>query len=959
MVSREVTASGQGVPVKVHFTVLGPVRAWRDGIELDPGPAQQRAMLGLLLTQAGRSVPLGEIVNVLWGDKPPASAVNVVHRYVGMLRRLLEPTLAAREEGRWLIRRSGGYRLDVGPDEVDLLSFRRMTEEARRSRMSGDLGTALKRLTEALALWQGPAAAGIPADVRAHPAFTALDREQLATVQEAADLALSQGAAHHVLAQLWETAARHPLDEPVQARLVLALAAAGRQAEALETWHAVRSHLADELGISPGAELRAAQKQILNRQVAPALISTGTAPASETPTKAPMQLPPDLVAFAGRRADLARALALLPEDGRSPKTVIIGVISGMGGIGKSTLAVHLAHQVARRFPDGQLYVNLRGFDPNGSVLDPEEALRGFLAALGVPPHRIPSGLDAQGALYRSLLADRQVLIVLDNARDAEQIRPLLPGNSDCLVVTTSRDRLIGLVAAEGAHPLTMDPLSADEAREMLVRRLGVDRVVSSPDAVDEIIARCAGLPLALTVVAARAAAHPHLPLTATAGELRVADGSLGAFVGSDPGGDVRSVFSWSYGRLGPDAARLFRLISVHPGPDITVPAAAGIAGMPVGKAGRLLTGLTMAHLLTEHAPGRYTCHDLLRAYANELAHAHDSEAERRAATHRVYDHYLRTAHAAGRLYSPYWRTTTLPATAPGVAAETFEDDRQALAWFNREHLVLMSVIDQTVREGFDTHAWQLAWTLERFFDRQGHWRDFLTAQRAGLSAAIRTGHRDAQAHLHRGLARASARLGRYDDANVHVQQALHLFDELDDRSGLAHAHRCHGWILDQQGRYEEALDAAGRALDLYQSVGDHVAGGSALHALGWTHALLGNHRQATTYFEQALATTDKHHNRYGAGGTLDSLGYAHHHLGDHSQAIACYEEALQLYRDIGDRYQEAGTLRRLGETYLATGDRGTTRTVWHQALAILDAADPLAAEEVRAKLRRIDRPAGR
>ncbi|GAA2213860.1 BTAD domain-containing putative transcriptional regulator [Nonomuraea monospora] len=936
----------------VRFTVLGPVRAWRDGVELAAGPPQQRAMLALLLAQAGRPVSLSEIVHVLWGKNPPVSAVNVVHRYVGMVRRLLEPALAVREEGRWLVRDRGGYRLDVGPGEVDLLSFRRLAEDARRRRANGAAHAALKLMTEALALWHGPAAAGIPADVRSHPTFTALDREQLAAVQEAADLALELGAADQVLAQLWETAARHPLDEPVQARLILALGAGGRQAEALETWHAVRARLARELGAGPGPELRAAQRRILHGQAAPPAqrrILHGQA----APAPGPMRLPPDLATFAGRRAGLAKALALLlAEDGRSPA---VGVISGMGGIGKSTFAIHLAHQVAHRFPDGRLYVDLRGHAPNGSALAPGEALRGLLEALGVTPHRIPDGLDARAALYRSLLSGRRALIVLDDARDAEQVRPLLPGSSGCLVLTTSRTGLFGLIA-EGAHPLAIDPLPADEARELLARRLGADLAASSPEAVDRIVARCAGLPLALAVVAARAADRP---LTAVAAELRVADGSLGAFSGPAADGDVRAVFSWSYRVLSPAAARLFRLLAAHPGPDLGVAAAASVAGMPVGHARGLLTELTSACLLTEHSPGRYTCHELLRAYATELTHAHDTEAERRAAAHRVFDHYLRTAHAAGRLYSPYWRTTTLPAARPGVAAETFEDDREALAWFNREHLVLTSMIDQAVREGFDTHAWQLAWALERFFDRQGHWHDFLAAQRAGLAAAVRVGHRGARAHLHRGLARAAARLGRFDDANTHVQRALSLFDELDDLPGLAHAHRCHGWILDQQGRHEAALDAAKHALDLYQAIGDRVAGGSALHALGWTHALLGDLRRATAYFEQALATTDESRDRYGAGGTLDSLGYAHHHLGDHSQAIACYERALRLYRDVGDRYQEAGTLRRLGETYLAAGDRGTTRAVWRQAAAILDAADPPAAEEVRAELRRIDHAAGR
>ncbi|MEU6256233.1 BTAD domain-containing putative transcriptional regulator [Streptomyces sp. NPDC047043] len=957
----------------MRFEVLGPVRVWRDGKEVALGAAQQRLLLAQLMAHAPGPVVMEELQHALWGESPPSSPANAVYRHIGVLRRLLEPGLPVRAPGRWLIRDAGGYRLHATPETLDLLRFREVVGRARQRGIRG-AEAAVPLLLEALNLRTGPVAGGVPVEARSHPVFNALEREYLAVVKEAADAALATGRAGQLLAVLHRAAAEHLLDEPLQALLVRALAATGQRAAALEAWQRVRARLTTELGVEPGPELRAAQQEILREDArtnpsAPSLPSgpdhgARSAPARLTvvpdtaaavtsrpaaPFVHPAQLPADLAAFAGRRSELAHVAQLSAKDATGTR---IAVISGMGGIGKTTLAVRWAHRAAHRFPDGQLYVNLRGFDPGGIPADPAQVLRGFLEALGVPAQRIPAGADAQAGLYRSLLARRRVLILLDNALDTEQVRPLLPGSPGCLVVVTSRDRLLGLVTAEAARPLALDRLPAAEARESLTRRLGADRVLADPEAVEEIVTRCGGLPLALAVVATRAAAHPHFPLAAIADELRTAHGSLDAFTDADPAGDVRAVLSWSYRALSPGAARLLRLLSLHPGPDVSLPAAAAVAGEDLVAVRRLLAELTRAHLLTEHVPGRYACHDLLLTYAAERVTAEEGAGEREAAVRRLLDHYLHTAHAAGRVYSPFWRLHPLPAAAPGAHPASFADDAAALRWYTAEARVLGAVAERADARGDHAHVWGLAWALERFMDRQGHWHDGAALQRLGLNAAVRDGHRTAQAHLHRGLARASARLERYDDARTHIRHSLDLFAELGDRLGLAHAHRSHGWLLDRLGDHEAALDAAGRALALYRALGDRAAQTSALHALGWSHVLRGEHHTAAAYFEEALGGLAglPTGTRYAEAGAWDSLGVARHHLGEHRRAIAAYQCALRLYREVGDLFSEAGALRHLGDTYLAIGDPGAARTVWERAVRLLIRTDPTAAEEIRTPL---------
>ncbi|MFG2051736.1 ATP-binding protein [Micromonospora sp. NPDC048935] len=670
----------------------------------------------------------------------------------------------------------------------------------------------------------------------------------------------------------------------------------------------------------------------------------------------PRQLPPALPGFVGRTAQLAQLDAACADSGASgdggmaPGTVL--TLSGTAGVGKTTLAVHWAHRVADRFPDGQLYVDLRGFDASGAVVTAVEAVRGFLEALGVPPERIPTHLPAQVGLYRSLLAGRRMLVLVDNARDIDQVRPLLVGSPSCLVLVTSRNRLAGLIAADGARPIGVGLLSTDEAWQLLARRLGGDRLAAEPQAVDEMIERCARLPLALAVLAARGAGNPTFPLAALADELREAPRPLDSFDGGDTGTDVQAVFSWSYRSLTPAAARLFRLFGCHPGPEIGVAAAASLAGLPRGQVPRLLAELAHAHLVTEHAPGRFGAHDLLRAYAAELAERLEPPEARRAAIRRGLDHYLHTAHAAALLLQPGRDPVDLAAAPPGVLPEEIANHGQALTWFTVEYPVLLAAVTHATRAGFDGHAWQLAWTLVDFLQRRGRWTDLCVAQRTALAGARRAGDRLGQANAHRDLARVLSRLGQVDEAAKNYRQSLVIFEALGDHTGQARTHRALGAMFDGLGRYAEALDHGQRALALYRDAGHAAGEASARNAVGWAHAQLGQYGPALVHCRQALALLRPTGDRHGEANTWDSLGFIHTQLGDHRQAIRCYQRALGLYRRISDRYDEADTLSRLGETRHAAGDTAGAVRTWRRALGILDDLGHPDVERVRDLLSR-------
>jgi tetratricopeptide (TPR) repeat protein len=665
----------------------------------------------------------------------------------------------------------------------------------------------------------------------------------------------------------------------------------------------------------------------------------------------PRQLPAPVSAFAGRTAELSMLDELRRRrSAAAGRTVVISAIAGTAGVGKTALAVWWAHRVAEEYPDGQLYVNLRGFDPHGPVVDPTEALRGFLDAFGIAPKRIPATLDAQAAMFRSVLATRRVLVLLDNARDAAQVRPLLPGSPGCLVLVTSRNQLASLVAVEGAYPLVLGVLAREDARLLLARRLGEDQVAAEPDATETIIARCARLPLALAIVAARAAIQPVSALATLATQLGAAKGSLDVLAGGDAVTDLRAVFSWSYRALTPAAARVFRLLGLHPGPDATIAAVASLAGLPRPRAGHLLAELLGANLLAEHTPGRYLVHDLLRAYARELTHALDDDAARRAAVHRLLDHYLHSAYAAARILHPHRDAITLAAPQPGTVLDHAADHQQAMAWFTGGYPVLRAALDHAVALGRHTHAWQLAWTMWTYVNLRGNRRDGLLLGRAAVAAAGRLADVAAQASAHRVLAGACIEAGRLDEALDHLGRALEMYRQAGDRARQARTQLGLALVHGRGTRYADALAHATEALALYRATGYRAGQAEAHNTIGWYHALRGEHRHALPHCQRALALHRGGDDRNGQAHAWDSLAYCHHHLGHHRRAITCYRQALRLFRQLENRDGEADTLIHLGDAHRSAGSPREAGSAWRDALTILTELDHADVGAVRARL---------
>lgn len=938
---------------ELKFCVLGPVRAWRGGAELNLGGPQQRGILAALLLSEGRQLRQEQLLSALWDGELPRTADATLRTYISRLRKLLRDN-PGRDNGP-LVRVASGYTLEVPSGSLDLERFYQHARGAATARKEGEPERAVRLLRDALDLWQGSPLAGIPGQW-AESQRVWLDDLRLAALGDR--LALDIDLGNHVVAaaELQELTQAYPLRERFTELLMLALYRSARQSDALAVFDAARRLLNEELGIDPGPGLRRMQERILRTDKSLiAAVSEQPPPRSVSPAIKPAQLPLDLPAFAGRENELARLDQVVKDNGQRQAVTILA-IHGMGGIGKTTLALHWAHRVAGQYPDGQLYVNLRGFDPGGAAMSPGEALRGFLSVLGVGPQEVPDHQDAQAGLYRSILHGRRVLVMLDNARDVEQVRPLLPATPGCVAVVTSRGPLTSLVTMHDARPLALEPLSPDQAWQALARRLREDRLEAAPAAAEAIIEQCAGLPLALVIVAARAAAYHDLPLTVIAHELRIAPTVLSALSVPDQTTDIRKVFSWSYRQLSGPARVLFRQLSVHPGPDFSVGAVASLAGLPPAGAAPLLHELAAACLITEQHPGRYALHDLVRAYAAELYADHDSEQDRTAAVTRLADHYLHSAHSIEALGVTF-KPADLPSPQPGVTPESLADHPSAMEWFTAEEGVLKNLISACAADrGLRPYAWQLVMRVQNYFLVRGLWHDWLAATQAALGAAEAEGDLPAQAYTRRSRAGAYSYLGRLDDALAELERARDLFDALGYTDERALLHANFGSVYTRNGSYREALDHARNSYDLQKALGNLRGMVTSCEILGDSLDALGRYGEAVSQYEQAIALCREINDVIGEAYSWCGLGKVRQHTGEFGLSADSYRRCIEMSRPVGYREKHAEGLVGLGDAMLALGDPHAARDAWEEALPILvdlDFTSALTAESVAAKLKEL------
>jgi DNA-binding SARP family transcriptional activator/tetratricopeptide (TPR) repeat protein len=933
----------------MEFGLLGPLVVRRGGTTIQVRRGSQRVVLAMLLLNANRVVSVEEISEVLWGEAPPPSAHVTIRNYVRRLRAALGDASRTR-----ISTQPSGYRIRIDDGELDVSRFEMLFGAARVAARDASWDQVAVHTRAALSLWREDPLADVESDTLVLRAVPQLAEMRLQALETRLDADLQLGRHADVITELQGLTSAYPLREHLQAMLMLALYRSGRQGEALAAYQQVRQALVSEIGAEPGTELRELHQQMLT--AAPALDARELAPraAGGLGRLVPRELPAAPMHFTGRLRELEALTAALDQaDRKRPGTVVISAIGGMAGAGKTALAVYWAHRVAGRFPDGQLYVNLRGFGPSAAPAAPAEALRGFLDSLGVPAGRIPPGLAAQAALYRSLLAGRQILIVLDNAGDEQQVRPLLPASSGCLVVVTSRKQLTGLAAGEQARLIAVDVLTDAEARQMLADRLGRQRAAAEPQAIAEIAVLCAGLPLALAVAAARAAGRPGFPIAALAAELRTTRSRLDALDTGDPATSVRAVFSWSSLQLNPGTAEVFRYLGLHPGPDITASTAASLAGTSVPAARQALSELAASHLLVERAPGRLIFHDLLHAFASERVRKEISAEKSSSASKRLLDYYLRSGYAAALSLYSHRTMITLPARQPGVVPEEFQGYDQALAWFETEHEGLEAAVAMAAASGLDLYAWQISWTLVDFLHWRGYWHNLIKVQNTALAAVQRLGESSGEAVVHSSLGRAYSELGELSDAGSHLNKALELYDKVGDPVGQGRAHLGLGYVLERQGRYSEALNHARHSLELHRASGHQPGEADALNAMGWCHMQLQEYEQAFYYSRLALALHQSLGNRIGEAHTWDTLGSAHQRITEYEEAVACYRSAAGLFLELGNSHYTAVALTHLGETHCEAGSINAAREAWEQALSILRDLDHAEAADVQAKLDRL------
>jgi DNA-binding SARP family transcriptional activator/tetratricopeptide (TPR) repeat protein len=939
---------GLGRGGKVRFRILGPLEVWTGQDWSGIGAPKWRALLGALLLSQGQVVSTDRLIAELWGDDTPDRAVNLVSVYVLRLRRLL-----ADPEGRVLTTRAPGYQLLLQPGDLDADSFETLAGQGRSALAERDPRRAADTLAEALALWRGSALADVPPSALVTAEADRLEESRLTALELRIDADMGCGLHAQLVPELRRMLSDQPLREGLWGLLIRALDGAGRHAEALAAYGRAREVIADELGVDPGPELQRLYQAMLTADATPArqpvaaedAVQVSVPPARQSADAAarragprsssqrgPAQLPADVADFTGREAHLEQLRRTVSEARRrdSP-AVAVAVVAGAPGLGKTALAIHAAHALRPEFPDGQLYVSLHGWSEQ--PVPPGDVLARFLRDLGVDGARVPADAEERAAMYRTRLAERQMLIVLDDARDAAQIRPLLPGTGSCAVIVTSRHRRSDLV---GSRLIDLDVLDEAEAAELFTRIIGPERAEAEPAAVRDVLGMCAGLPLAIRIAGARLAARRGWSIRTLADRLADQQRRIDELTTGDLA--VRACFQVSFDALpraagGLDPAHVFRVLGAWPGPSIGLQAATALVGEPEGPVADALELLVDAHLLESPAPDRYAFHDLLRAYAVERARADEPGQVIDDAIGRVLDWYLQTADAAASVVSPHAERVPLAAAEPGSAPLAFGTAEQALGWYELERANLVAATcEAAVRDRHDV-AWKLPVAAMNFFMLHGYRADWLTTHRIALSSAQRLADRQGEAWVLNNLGVLHGEQ-HADDAVGYFEQALAIYRAAGDRRGQAQAANNLAFSYRFLERYEEAVAALLDALELQRHVGRRYGEGVALCNLGEAYLELGRHDEAIARSQEALAVVREIGSTRMEGYALYNLGRANLDLGQSAEAASLLEQALAIHRAVGDRSGEAQDLRHLGIADVRAGRLAEARAAWVRARSL-------------------------
>ncbi|MFH8221559.1 BTAD domain-containing putative transcriptional regulator [Streptomyces sp. NPDC018057] len=958
-----------GRPAALRFCVLGPVRAWRGEEALPTGSPQQRALLAALLLREGRTATAAELIDALWGEEPPSQALAALRTYASRLRKVLDPGVLVSESGGYAVR-----GLDAGA--LDLATAQDLGTEADKARAAGDLHRARALLGRALHLWDGEPLAGVPGPY-AEAQRVRLEEWRLQLLEARLDMDLEQARHGDAVSELTALTAAHPLRERLRELLMLALYRSGRQAEALAVYADTRRLLADELGVDPRPELRELQQRILRADPA---LAEPSAPAPE-PVAAqvrPAQLPATVPDFTGRASFVTELSDMLASaEGR---VMAVSALAGIGGVGKTTLAVHVAHRARASFPDGQLYVDLQGAGQRAA--EPETVLGSFLRALGTADSAIPDSLEERAALYRSVLDGRRVLVLLDNARDAAQIRPLLPGTEGCAALVTSRVRMVGLA---GAHLVDLDVMSPEEALQLFVRIVGEERVASEREAALDVVAACGFLPLAIRIAASRLAARRTWTVSVLAAKLADERRRLDELQAGDLA--VKATFELGYGQLEPAQARAFRLLGLADGPDISLAAAAAVLDLPAEDTEDLLEALVDTSLLESAAPGRYRFHDLVRLYARACAERDErTPGERDAAMSRLLDFYLATAAGAYALERPGDRLVDHLHTArhPGLV---FEDRHKAQDWLYTEAVSLLACVRQSTQPAFLERAVDTLWAAVDLAESGTNSKAYESVAAALRDAAERDAAPRAQAraliclayvHSITGrfdlavrAAERSARLSagtdplaacwayntlgviaiyqkRFEDGEGLLTRAIEGFRACQDRAGEASALCNLSRIHLDSGRIHSAVSLAQQGTDMYDDMGHALKGANGRYALGLALTQSGRTSEAAARLQEALTVFQDSRQQLWAGMTLFRLAEVDLAAQRPAQAAAGAELALGVLRDIGGDWRRGNVLVVLGRALSGIGQTGRAQVCWQDALALYEASGAPEAEAVRA-----------